>query len=250
MYHSLMRKPSHRVVLLMGLLIGPPSLLLLAACEGENSAKGGGGGEHKKITRSFAGPASTDGLIAFRRYLDLEGTKSASFTMYLIEAMSARSPIPQRVLATTPLHGPPMGRRSPSIARQPTRALAGSWSSTPKQAMHARWWGPWAWKALILPSHQTGRCWHSAVGVAGSGLYGLPTGASLSTGPVPTMLPASKSGERWSLKTLGKRSRPAGRCWSSNALAWRTTIQRCLSSPSTRLAQARQRIRARSHPEG
>ena len=53
-------------------------------------------------------------------------------------------------------------------------------------------------------------------------------------------------GERWSLKTLGQRSRPAGRCWSSNALAWRTTMQRCSSSPSTSLP--RQRMRARSHP--
>jgi WD40-like Beta Propeller Repeat len=60
-------------------LPGPASL---AACGGGNSAKGGAGGEHNKSTRSFAGPASTDGLIAFRRYLDLEGTKSAIFTMY------------------------------------------------------------------------------------------------------------------------------------------------------------------------
>jgi Tol biopolymer transport system component len=81
MYHSLIGKPSLRVVLVMGLLMGLCSLLLLAACEGENSAKGGAGGEHNKSTRSFAGPASTDGLIVFRRYLDLEGTKSAIFTM-------------------------------------------------------------------------------------------------------------------------------------------------------------------------
>src|SRR5215218_1056436 len=38
---------------------------------GEESAKGGAGQEHKKSTRSFAGTASTDGLIVFRRYLDL-----------------------------------------------------------------------------------------------------------------------------------------------------------------------------------
>src|SRR5215212_2606978 len=82
MYHSLIGKPSLRVVLVMGLLMGLCSLLLLAACGGEESAKGGAGGEHNKSTRSFAGPASTDGLIAFRRYLDLDGTKSAIFTMH------------------------------------------------------------------------------------------------------------------------------------------------------------------------
>jgi len=49
---------------------------------GEESAKGGAGQEHKKSTKSFAGTASTDGLIVFRRYLDLEGTRSAIFTMY------------------------------------------------------------------------------------------------------------------------------------------------------------------------
>ena len=81
MYHSVIGKPSLRVVLVMGLLIGL-CLLLLAACGGEESAKGGAGQEHKKSTRSFAGTASTDGLIVFRRYLDPEGTKSAIFTMY------------------------------------------------------------------------------------------------------------------------------------------------------------------------
>jgi hypothetical protein len=40
MYHSLIGKPSLRVVLVMGLLIGL-CLLLLAACGGEESAKGG-----------------------------------------------------------------------------------------------------------------------------------------------------------------------------------------------------------------
>jgi Tol biopolymer transport system component len=47
---------------------------------GEESAKGGADKEHKKSTGG--GSASTDGLIVFRRYLDLEGTKSAIFTMY------------------------------------------------------------------------------------------------------------------------------------------------------------------------
>ena len=105
MYHSLIGKPSLRVVLVMGLLIGL-SVLLLAACGGEESAKGGAdqvhnkstsgdtastnlqtGQEHKKSTSG--GTASSDGLIAFRRYvgreLTLDGrrhSKSAIFTMY------------------------------------------------------------------------------------------------------------------------------------------------------------------------
>src|ERR687898_2177313 len=99
MYHSLIGKPSLRVGLVMGLLMGLCSLLLLAACGGEESAKGGAGQENKKSTSSGTAPrdgqtnqehkdstsggtASTDGLIVFRRYLDLEGTKSAIFTMY------------------------------------------------------------------------------------------------------------------------------------------------------------------------
>src|ERR671912_1863952 len=80
MYHSVLGKPSLRVGLVMGLLMGLYSLLLLAACEGEEAAKGGAGGEHNKSTSS--GTASTEGLIVFRRYLDLELTKSAIFTMY------------------------------------------------------------------------------------------------------------------------------------------------------------------------
>src|SRR5215203_3798000 len=99
MDHSLIGKPSLRVVLVMGLLMGLCSLLLLAACGGGNSAKGGADQEHNKSTSgdtastnlqtdqehkksTSGGTASTDGLIVFRRYLDLEGTKSAIFTMY------------------------------------------------------------------------------------------------------------------------------------------------------------------------
>src|ERR687897_2171857 len=80
MGHSLIGKPSLRVGLVMGLLMGLCSLLLLAACGGKESAKAGAGQEHNKSTSG--GSASTDGLIAFRRYLDLELTKSAIFTMY------------------------------------------------------------------------------------------------------------------------------------------------------------------------
>jgi Tol biopolymer transport system component len=104
MYHSLIGKPSLRVVLVMGLLIGLSSLLLLAACGGEEAAKGGADQEHNKSTSGGTAPkgagqehkkstsggtASSDGLIAFRRYLDLELTpdgrrhsKFAIFTMY------------------------------------------------------------------------------------------------------------------------------------------------------------------------
>src|SRR5918995_643153 len=103
-YHSLIGKPSLRVWLVMGLLIGL-CVLLLAACGGEQSAKGAAGGEHKKSKsagplwlpseaslaacgggnsakggtapnksmRSFAGPASTEGLIVFRRDVYSEG---------------------------------------------------------------------------------------------------------------------------------------------------------------------------------
>jgi hypothetical protein len=84
MYHSVLGKPSLRVGLVMGLLMGLCSLLLLAACGGEEAAKGTADQEHNKSTRSFAGTASTDGLIVFSRDVDSEPTccKSAIFTMY------------------------------------------------------------------------------------------------------------------------------------------------------------------------
>src|SRR5215208_1068477 len=75
MYHSLMGKPSLRVGLLMGLLIGL-SLLLLAACGGEEAAKGGADEEQKKSTSGDT--ASTDGLIV----LEQERRRRAIFTMY------------------------------------------------------------------------------------------------------------------------------------------------------------------------
>src|SRR5918995_5821121 len=79
MDHSVIGKPSLCVGLLIGLMLGL-SLLLFVACDDQDSAKGGAGGEHKKSTSG--GTAFTDGLIVFRRYLDLELTKSAIFTMY------------------------------------------------------------------------------------------------------------------------------------------------------------------------
>src|SRR5215203_3182068 len=79
MDHSGIGKSSLRVGLLMGLLIGLCSLLLFAACDDQDSAKGGAGQQHKKGTSG--GTASTDGLIVFRRFLDLDLTRSAIFTM-------------------------------------------------------------------------------------------------------------------------------------------------------------------------
>src|SRR5215203_774752 len=76
MDHSLIGKPSLRVGLVMGLLMGLCSLLLLAACGGGNSAKGGAGQEHKKSTSG--GTASTDRLIVFQQ----ERRRRAIFTMY------------------------------------------------------------------------------------------------------------------------------------------------------------------------
>jgi Tol biopolymer transport system component len=77
MYRSVIGKPSLRVGLLMGLLIGL-SLLLLTACGGQDSAKGGAGQEHKSAT---GGSAATNGQIALRRWLD--EIHAASFTMNL-----------------------------------------------------------------------------------------------------------------------------------------------------------------------
>jgi WD40-like Beta Propeller Repeat len=79
MDHSVIGKPSLRVGLLIGLMLGL-SLLLFVACDDQDSAKGGAGQEHEKGTSG--GTAPTDGLIVFRRCLDLELTRSAIFTMY------------------------------------------------------------------------------------------------------------------------------------------------------------------------
>ena len=150
MYHSLIGKPSLRVVLVMGLLIGLCSLLLLAACGGGNSAKGGADQEHKKSTsgdtastnlqtgqehkKSTSGDtASTDGLIVFFR-------RDAISTMYPNGSHIRQITHPPKAGSTAPLHGPPMGRRSPSIAGVAPRIArgAGSCSSTSTPAIRAR----------------------------------------------------------------------------------------------------------------
>src|SRR5215207_2844699 len=62
MYHSLIGKPSLRVVLVMGLLIGL-CLLLLAACGGDNSAKGGAGQVHNKSTSGDSATANSGQIV-------------------------------------------------------------------------------------------------------------------------------------------------------------------------------------------
>jgi Tol biopolymer transport system component len=95
MYPSVIGKPSRRVGLLMGLLMGL-SLLLLVACDDQNSAKGGADQEHKKSTSggtastnlqmgATGGSAATNGQIAFGRHQPAElfrdQTPSAIFAM-------------------------------------------------------------------------------------------------------------------------------------------------------------------------
>jgi hypothetical protein len=148
MYHSLIGKPSLRAGLVMGLLMGL-SVLLLAACGGEEAANAGAGQEHNKSTSG--GSASTDGLIVIRRYLDLELTKSAIFTMYPNGTHIRQITHPPKGWSDGSPAWSPDGERVAFYRQaiddrrccpQEVRvgALAGSWSSTSKQAMHARWW--------------------------------------------------------------------------------------------------------------
>src|SRR5215207_553363 len=137
MYHPVIGKPSLRVGLFMGLLIGL-SLLLLAACGDQNSAKGGAGQEHKK--NASGDSDATNGQIVFRRYLDPDQTKASIFTMNPDGShVSQITPLPTAG-ATRPRCGLLMGRRSPSIAGVSPRIAtgAGSWSSTSTRAIRAR----------------------------------------------------------------------------------------------------------------
>jgi hypothetical protein len=81
MYHSVLGKPSLRVVLVMSLLIGL-AVLLLAACGGEESAKGGAGGEHKKST-------SVDSAIANSGLIVGENVEGSSFDLRVLDYFTA-----------------------------------------------------------------------------------------------------------------------------------------------------------------
>ena len=81
MYHSLIGKPSLRVVLVMGLLIGL-SVLLLAACGGEESAKGGAGQVHNK-SKSGDSATANSGLIVG------ENVEGSSFDLRVLDYFTA-----------------------------------------------------------------------------------------------------------------------------------------------------------------
>jgi hypothetical protein len=91
MYHSLIGKPSLRVVLVMGLLIGLCSLLLLAACGGGNSAKGGAGQEHnkKEIGSLRVENASGDSASANSGQIVGENVEGSSFDLRVLDYFTA-----------------------------------------------------------------------------------------------------------------------------------------------------------------
>ncbi len=90
MFHSLIGKPSLRVVLVMGLLIGL-CMLLLAACGGGNSAKGGAGGEHKKkeIGSLRVENASGDSATANSGLIVGENVEGSSFDLRVLDYFTA-----------------------------------------------------------------------------------------------------------------------------------------------------------------
>jgi hypothetical protein len=91
MYHSLIGKPSLRVGLVMGLLMGLCSLLLLAACGGEESAKGGAGQEHKRkeIGSLRVENASGDSATANSGQIVGEKVERSSFDLRVLDYFTA-----------------------------------------------------------------------------------------------------------------------------------------------------------------
>ena len=91
MDHSLIGKPSLRVVLVMGLLMGLCSLLLLAACGGGNSAKGSAGGEHnkKEIGSLRVENASGDSASANSGLIVGENVEGSSFDLRVLDYFTA-----------------------------------------------------------------------------------------------------------------------------------------------------------------
>src|SRR5215204_1798868 len=82
MDHSLIGKPSLRVVLMMGLLMGLSSLLLLAACGGGNSAKGGAEQEHNKSTSGDSATANSGQIVG-------EKVERSSFDLRVLDYFTA-----------------------------------------------------------------------------------------------------------------------------------------------------------------
>jgi hypothetical protein len=91
MDHPLIGKPSLRVVLVMGLLMGLSSLLLLAACGGGNSAKGSAGGEHnkKEIGSLRVENASGDSASANSGQIVGENVEGSTFDLRVLDYFTA-----------------------------------------------------------------------------------------------------------------------------------------------------------------
>ena len=98
----------------------------------------GGGDQVGRHNRSASGRSTSgNGQIVFRRYFDADQTKGALFVMNPDGSEVRQITHPPRAGGTMFRRGLPMERGSPSSASRPTRARAGSWSSTPTPATRA-----------------------------------------------------------------------------------------------------------------
>ena len=80
-----------------------------------------GGGDEEE-NESASGGSTRNGQIAFRRWFDPDQTKGAIFTMNPDGSHVRQITHPPKAGATMVRRGLPMGRGSPSIARESTRA--------------------------------------------------------------------------------------------------------------------------------